>query len=44
MVEEHTEGLVRDLRIIAGTSEAKSGKEELYKPLLMRLTGHRSDV
>jgi hypothetical protein len=44
MVEEHTEGIIRDLRIIAGTSEAKSGKEDLYKPLLMRLTGHRSDV
>lgn len=44
MVEEHTERIVRDLRIIAGTPEAKSGKEELYKPLLMRLTGHRSDV
>lgn len=38
MVEEHAEGIVRDLRIIADTSEAKSGKQELYKPLLMRLT------
>lgn len=38
MVEEHTEGIVRYLRIIADTSEARSCKEELYKPLLMRLT------
>lgn len=38
MVEEHTEGILRDLRIIVDTTEAKSAKEREYKPLLMRLT------
>lgn len=42
MVEEHAEGVIRDLRIIADTSEAKSGNQELYKPLLMRLTDNLS--
>ncbi len=42
LVEEHAEGILRDLRIIAETSEARSGKEELYKPLLMRLTENLS--
>lgn len=38
MVEEHTEGILRDLRIIADTAEAKSTKEAEYRPLLTRLT------
>lgn len=38
MVEEHAEGILRDLRIIADTTEARSAKESEYKPLLMRLT------
>ena len=38
MVEEHIEGTLRSLRIIAETTETRSGKEELYKPLLIRLS------
>lgn len=38
MVEEHTEGIRRSLRIIADSSEAKSGKWESFKPLLMQLS------
>lgn len=38
MVEEHAEGIVRALRIIANTSEARSGKWEEIKPLLHLLS------
>ena len=38
MVEEHAEGILHSLRIIADSSEAKSAKEEEFKPLLTRLT------
>jgi methyl-accepting chemotaxis protein len=36
MVEEHTQGVVRTLRVIADSDEAKSGKWEAVKPLLAR--------
>jgi hypothetical protein len=38
MVEEHVEGIVRALRVIADTSEAKSGSWDQVKPLLLRLS------
>ena len=38
MVEEHAEGIIRALRVIADTSEAQSAKTEEYRPLLMRLS------
>jgi methyl-accepting chemotaxis protein len=38
MVEEHTEGVLRTLRIIADSAEAKSGKEDQFKPILMQLS------
>lgn len=38
MVEEHTGGILRSLRIIAQSREAQSGQEEEFKPLLMRLS------
>jgi methyl-accepting chemotaxis protein len=38
MVEEHAEGIVRALRIIANTSEARSAKWDEIKPLLSVLS------
>lgn len=38
MVEEHTEGIQRTLRVIADSAEAKSAKEAQFKHLLMRLS------
>jgi len=38
MVEEHVDGIHRELRIIAASSEAKSGKWEELKPLLLELS------
>lgn len=38
MVEEHAEGIVRALRIIASTQEARSGKWEEVKPMLTRFS------
>lgn len=38
MVEEHAEGIVRALRIIASTDEARSGDWEKIKPLLNTLS------
>jgi hypothetical protein len=38
LVEEHTLGILRALRIIADTTEAKSSKEAEYRPLLARLS------
>jgi methyl-accepting chemotaxis protein len=38
MVEEHTEGILHSLRIVAASAQARSGKEGEYKPLLMRLS------
>ncbi len=38
MVEEHVEGIVRALRVIADTSEARSGSWDQVKPLLLRLS------
>jgi hypothetical protein len=34
LVEEHALGIIRALRIIADTTEAKSSKEGEYRPLL----------
>jgi methyl-accepting chemotaxis protein len=42
MVEEHTEGIQRTLRVIADSTEAKSGKEAQFKPMLMRLSDNLS--
>lgn len=42
MVEEHAEGITRALRIIADSTEAKSGKWEETKPLLTRLSNDLS--
>jgi hypothetical protein len=38
MVEEHTQGILNSLRILAASTQARSGNEEQYKPLLMRLS------
>lgn len=38
MVEEHAEGIVRALRIVASTDEARSGDWEKIKPLLNTLS------
>lgn len=38
MVEEHAEGVVRALRVIASTSEARSAKWDQVKPLLTTLS------
>lgn len=38
MVEEHTKGILHSLRLIADSSEAKSGKAEQYKRLLTQLS------
>jgi hypothetical protein len=37
MVEEHAEGILQSLHLIAASEEAKSGTEERYKPLLTQL-------
>lgn len=42
MVEEHSEGIIHSLRIIADSAEAKSGKVDEYKHLLMRLSNDLS--
>jgi hypothetical protein len=37
MVEEHVQGVMRTLRVIAESNEAKSGNWESLKPIMMRL-------
>ncbi|MFN5063067.1 MAG: cache domain-containing protein [Pseudomonadota bacterium] len=36
MVEEHVDGVIRTLRVLTNTSEARSGSWEQIKPLLLR--------